>query len=198
MKKILLTGILALIAILLLIIAVKEPIQTTPTQPIITQPETPTPRLEIPKVEEMPPTPKAEEPLPPGVPIQKVQPRDIQFWVNNIQVAPTTDYYGGAFIRLEDDDIKTFAGSFGPYFEDPLPYLYVELCSELYKVGGAPSCEPVPLLYKGGYVSFARGYKFDEYIGGNAAKDYIAYYTVYSGPTEIAHSNVGVIRTVKG
>jgi len=71
------------------------------------------------------------------------------------------------------------------------------LCSELYKVSAAPSCEIVPLIYREQYVSFARGYQFDEYIGGQAVKDYIAYFVILSGDAEIGRSNTALIRTIR-
>ena len=57
-------------------------------------------------------------------------------------------------------------------------------------------CETVPTIFRNGEVSFARGYQFDEFIGGLAAKDYIAYFKVYAGDTVVAASNEAVIRTV--
>ena len=42
----------------------------------------------------------------------------------------------------------------------------------------------------------SHSYQFDEYIGGMAARDYLAYYTVYSGDAVIAESNKAVIRTI--
>ncbi len=109
----------------------------------------------------------------------------------------TTYEEGLNFIPIKDDQLKTFAGSFGPYFEDVTPYLKVVLCAQLYKVTAAPACEIVPLVYKEKYVSFARGYQSDEYIGGFAAKDYVAWYDVYVASTLVATSNRAVIRTVK-
>ncbi len=189
---------LIVIIVLLVIIAAKQPtIITTPSEQQIII-EQPTPRAQ--DLERGEPTPKAEEitPLPAGVDIQKVYPQQLNFYVNDIRVPTSTTYAEGLnFIPIKEHDIKTFAGSFGPYFEDPTQELRVVMCAEYYKVVAAPACERVPILYRDNYVSFARGYQSDEYIGGMAAKDYVAYYDVYAGDTAIAHSNKAVIRTVK-
>ncbi len=201
-KTHLISAALVIIIVILLFIAVKQPttIVTTPTQQ-----ETPTPRELTPRAPVLvpeKPSPKAPEPAPPlksGIEAEKAYPQEVTFWVNEIRAPESTTYEEGLnFIPIKDDQIKTFAGSFGPYFEDPTPYLKVVLCSEMYKVQAAPSCEIVPIVYREKYVSFARGYQFDEYIGGQAAKDYTAYYNVYVGNTIIAYSNRAVIRTVKG
>lgn len=173
---------------LLVYIAVKPQILVTqPEQQII--PEQPTP-----KAEEGTPTPKATETTPtaPGTQ-QSLFPQEITFWVNSIRIQSLST---SNFIPVPEDDVKTFAGSFGPYFDEP-EGLQVVLCSELSKVTAAPSCETVPTIYKDRYVSFARGYDSDEYIGGMAAKDYLAYYTIYHGDTIIGKSPTANIRTVK-
>lgn len=199
MAKIILISIgLIVIIVLLTIMAVREPtIITTPAeQPIIIEEKTPIAE----EIERGEPTPVAPEitPLPAGVDIQKVYPQQLNFYVNDIRVPTSSTYAEGLnFIPIKEHDIKTFAGSFGPYFEDPTPELRVVMCAEYYKVVAAPACERVPILYRDNYVSFARGYQSDEYIGGMAAKDYVAYYDVYSGDTAIAHSNKAVIRTVR-
>ncbi len=199
-KTFIITAALAIIIVLLLIIAVKEPstITTTPAPPPPAQQEL-TPRAPVSQPET--PTQKAPEPAPPlapGVQAEKVYPQETSFWVNEIRVPESTTYQEGLnFIPIKDDQLKTFAGSFGPYFEDVTPYLKVVLCAELYKVTAAPACEIVPIIYKERYVSFAKGYQFDEYIGGFAAKDYIAWYDVYVANTLVATSNRAVIRTVK-
>lgn len=199
-KTLLISAALIIIIILLIIIAVKPPttMTTKPAeQPIILQPTPRAPEPQIPTPTT--PTPRAPEitPTPAGIEIEKVYPQEVTFWVNEIRVPETTDYYGAGFIPIKEDQLKTFAGSFGPYFEDPTLHIKVVLCAELYKVQAAPACEIVPIIYRDNYVSFARGYQFDEYIGGSAAKDYIAYYDVFVGNTAIAKSNKAVIRTVK-
>ncbi|VVB81328.1 Uncharacterised protein [uncultured archaeon] len=197
-KTLIIGGLLVLIIALLLYIAVKPtPTQTIPVQQPI-QPEdrgTPTPTAQEPTRE--PPTPKAEETTPPpgGVSIEAVYPQQVNFWVNEILVSDVTDYQTG-FIPIKKSNIKTFAGSFGPYYADPTPHLKVILCSEFYKMAAAPACEAVQMFYKDNYVTFAKGYQYDEYIGGLAAKDYIAYYDVYAGEVKVGSSNKAVIRTV--
>lgn len=198
-KKIVISIVLVL-AIGLLLLSVSKPptVKTVPVSPIpILEPEQPSPRETIETPEQ--PTPRAPEvtPKPSGIPAEEVFPQEANFWVNNIFVPFNTDFDGGRFIRIEDDDIKTFAGSFGPYAEDPTDHLSVELCAELSKGVGASACERVPTVFRDNYVSFAKGYQYDEYIGGSAAKDYYAYYTVYVGETKVAESNHAVIRTVK-
>ena len=201
-KTFVISTLLVIIIIVLIIIAVQQPktIVTTPAQPQPTPTEQLTPRAPILQPET--PTQKAPEPAPPlpsGVKAEKAYPQEVNFWVNEIRVPPSTVYEEGLnFIPIKDDQLKTFAGSFGPYFEDVTPYLKVVLCSELYKVTAAPTCEIVPIVYRPNYISFARGYQFDEYIGGQAAKDYIAWYDVFVGNTLVATSNRAVIRTVKG
>ena len=193
------TLLIVIIAILLIIAVQQKTITTTPQQPEIKQPtEELTPRAPVQQPET--PTQKAPEqpePLTPGVQAEKIYPQQVLFWVNEIKVPQTTSYEGGlGYIPIKKDRLKTFAGSFGAYFEDPTPHLRVVLCAELYKVQAAPACEIVPIIYRDKYVSFARGYQYDEYIGGQAAKDYAAWYDVYVADTLVATSNKAVIRTV--
>jgi len=199
-KTFLISAGLVIIIVLLIIIATRQPtLVTTPAPaPITVQPERPTPRA--PEPERGTPTPKAPEVIipPGGVPAEVVYPQEAEFWVNEIRVPATTTYEEGLnFIPIKEDRLKTFAGRIGPYFEDPTPYIRVVLCAELYKVAAAPACEIVPIIWRENFVSFAKGYQFDEYIGGMAAKDYLAYYDVYAGDAVVAHSNRAVIRTVK-
>ncbi len=189
-------ALIAIIAILLYIAVKPAPTITTPV-PLLPTYEPPTQRA--PEPIKGPPTQKAPEitPTQPGTPAELVYPQTVDFWVNEIRVPVTTNYEGGSYIPIKESNIKTFAGSIGPYYDDPTSQIRVILCSELYKAQAAPSCETVPIIYRNNYVSFARGYQFDEYIGGNAAKDYIAYYDVYVSNTKVATSNVAVIRTTK-
>jgi len=197
---IIITVLLAAVVVILLYIA-SQP-QTITSQPnpapvIITPlPETPTPRAT--PIERGTPTPRAPEtPTPPsGVAFEKIFPTEVTFYVNDIFVPPTSTYEGGNYIPLKKSAIKTFAGSFGPYFDDPTPNLRVVLCEELRDIPAAPACDTASLLYRDNYVHFARGYQFDEYIGAMAAKDYTAYYTVSVGNTTVANSNRAYIRTV--
>jgi len=200
MAKTAIVTILLIVAIVLLVyIAVRpQTIITTPVPPtpITVQPLTP----RAPQIEVGVTTPKAPVTKQPaaGIEIEKVLPKQVEFYVNDIRVPETTTYEGGglSFIPVKKNDIKTFAGSFGPYFEDLTQHMKVVLCAEYYKVAAAPACEVVQLNYQGKYVTFARGYQFDEYIGGMAAKDYAAYYTIYAGEAPIGYSNKAIIRTV--
>ena len=197
MKNTLITILLLVVIGLLIYLAVPEQQLTQPV-PIQTTPEAPTPKASEP--ERGTPTPKAPEitPTPAGTPQELVFPTNVNFWVNEIKVPETTAYEQGLnYIPIKESNLKTFAGSFGPYPSDPTTNLRVTLCSEFYKVQAAPACENVKLVYQNQYVSFAKGYQYDEYIGGMAAKDYIAYYNVYLKETKVATSNVAVIRTVK-
>lgn len=140
------------------------------------------------------PTPRAPEPLPPGT-TQSLFPQEVHFWVNDVRVPAHQSE--SSYIPIKQSSLKTFAGSFGPYEQQPQD-LRVVLCAELTRTPAAPACEVVPTIYRERYLSFARGYQYDEYIGGFAAKDYTAYYTVYSGETPVGHSNRAIIRTVHG
>ncbi len=201
-KTLLISAALIIIIALLIIIAIRPPaLQTQPVgEPIRMpedrgQPSERAPEIVLPAPSEREPE---IEPLQPGIPAERVYPTEVHFWVNEIRVPHTTAYEEGFnFIPIKQSQLKTFAGSFGPFFEDPTHNIKVVLCSEFYKVTAAPACELVPVIYRGGYVSFAKGYQYDEYIGGLAAKDYIAYYTVYAGETPVGFSNKAVIRTVK-
>lgn len=183
---------------ILLYIAVQQPEAQTKPTPITQTPQAPTPKApEIPRGEPTPKAPELPQATEPGVPAQLAFPETVNFWVNEIKVPETTAYVEGFnYIPLRKSDLKTFAGNFGQYPTDPTQNLKVVLCAEFYKVQAAPACETVPIIYKDGYVTFAKGYQFDEYIGAMAAKDYIAYYDVYAGQTKVASSNKAVIRTV--
>lgn len=196
-KTAIITILLIFVVVLLVYIAVRQPaVVTTPLQPTPIQPLTP----RAPAIEVGVPTQKAPVTKQPaaGIEIEKVIPQEVNFWINDIRAPETTTYAEGLnFIPIKQSDIKTFAGSFGPYFEDPTPHMKVVLCAEYYKVAAAPACEVVQLVFRDKYATFARGYQFDEYIGGMAAKDYVAYYTVYAGEAPVGYSNKAVIRTVK-
>lgn len=195
-KKLIITGGLIILIIILVLLAQRPAITPAPEdKQLIAQPE-PTPRAIPETIPE--PTPRAQEPEPtePGVKLDVVYPDQVTFWVNEIRVPET--YYSAQFIPIQEDNIKTFAGSFGPYPENPAHALRVVLCAEFTKVPAAPACEPVPLAFQDGYVTFARGYQEDEFIGAMAAKDYAAYYVVYAKETPVAYSNKAIIRTVRG
>jgi hypothetical protein len=185
---------LVILGVLLILAIQTPPLQTTPV-------EQPTPKApwldeQVIVIEEEPtaPTPSAPEPTEPeGIPLEKVFAQTVQFYVNNIRVGLVETY---DYIPIKKSQVKTFAGTFGPYTQDPTEFIRVELCAELVDFPAKPACEVVPVLYRDGYVSFARGYKYDEYIGAQAAKDYTAYYTVYVGDTVVANGPKARIRTV--
>ncbi|PIN74732.1 hypothetical protein COV18_05930 [Candidatus Woesearchaeota archaeon CG10_big_fil_rev_8_21_14_0_10_37_12] len=221
-KKILIALVCLVIIVILLLLALQYPViqqtktvQTTPQQypeqqemveqeqllELPTELEIPTPRS--PALETRPAaTPKAPEPelSPTGVSIDKVFPQTVQFWVNTIKVPDTTGAteYTYNYIPVQARELKTFAGSFGPYAEDPIEHIIILLCAELTKITAAPSCQPVNIVFRDGYVSFAKGYQYDEYIGGMAAKDYTAYYEIHLKETDtiIRTSNKAFVRTV--
>lgn len=128
--------------------------------------------------------------------IQISTPDEVYFWVNNMLIPETTLYNGSQFLSIRKDQIRTFAGLFGPYFDDPTNEITVVLCAELTKIQAPLSCERMEIVFRDRYVSFANGFGPDEYIGGRVYKDYTAYYNVYQGNTTIAASRKAVIRTV--
>lgn len=189
-------GLMAVIVVLLYVAVQQEPATIVYTQPTEER-EEPTPVAVAEDRGE--PTPKAEEPeyREPGVEFEKIFPNEINFWVNEILVPETSLYEGQQFIPLKAGEIKTFAGSFGPYFDDPADYITVKLCAQLKGYELAETCEYVPIVFRDRYASFARGYQEDEFIGGFAAKDYWAWYEVYAGDTRVAVSNRAIVRTVR-
>lgn len=190
---IIITLLLIVIAILLFLATEQQPIQTTPVeQPTPKAPWVGTETITIEEqTQQSPKTPEPTEPA--GVPLDKVYAQSAEFFVNNIRVGLVNTYN---YIPIKKSQVKTFAGSFGPYAEDPSEYLRVELCAELEDFAGKPACEVVPVMFRDGYVSFAKGYQYDEYIGAQAAKDYTAYYTVYVGDTAVANGPKARIRTI--
>lgn len=200
-KTLILGALLVVIIGMLLYIAARPPATITipVQQPAAVDRGEPTPRA--PDRIIMPPTPKAEEAEESpqaGIPAEIIYPQEVNFWVNAIRVPDTTAYQEGLnYIPVKKNDIKTFAGSFGPYPIDPTQHIKVVLCAEFSNMPAAPACETVPVMYRENWVSFARGYQYDEYIGAMAAKDYTAYYDVYIGNTRVASSNKAVIRTIK-
>lgn len=195
MKNIIIAILLLATIGLLVYVATQPTLKTEPIQPEQEIQVTPQQPL-TPKATESDrgtPTPKAQEPTAPGLNVEQIFPDVVNFWVDEIQIPESMSYE--SYIPLKQSSIKTFAGTFGPYATEPK--LVVVLCAELYKTPGAPNCEKVQTIYRNGYVSFAKGYQYDEYIGGIAAKDYAAYYDVYVGDTKVASSNKGIVRTVK-
>jgi hypothetical protein len=190
------------VAMTLLVLAGLNPpaeLETTPAKaPVIVVPEEYPVIIEktTPDIPE-PQTPIIEEPVNIAPSFNELIPSQTRFYVNEVNVPPfSSSYYN--YIPVKKHDIKSFAGSFGPYQTDPRPFIKVQLCAENYKVPTpAPVCQPVELTYSQGMISLAVGFTFDEYIGGMAAKDYLAYFVVYSGDAKVAESEKAVIRTVR-
>lgn len=103
-----------------------------------------------------------------------------------------------AFIPIYYDDMKTFSGRFGPYDFDVRPYIEVKLCSFPNTFPDMLNCETVELNYANNFVSFARGYTYDEYIARQALKNYGVVYFIIS-PTygNIAQSPTGIIKVIE-
>lgn len=183
-------GALILLAVLA---GLNPPIETQPEQVVEVIPE---PVISPPPQQDEEPSPR-EEPIVDITPdFQSLKPQESHFWVNEIRVPSYTESYYN-FIPVKQDDIKTFAGSFGPYGFDPRDWLTVSLCSEFIDVPASPACQRVVLDFVDNYVNFAVGLTYDEYIGGRAAKDYMAYYVVRSGDAVVTTSNRAMIRTVR-
>ncbi len=123
-------------------------------------------------------------------------PLNVEFYVDSIMVPPMMNEYN--FLPLKKDDMRSFSGKFGPYPEDCRKLIYVELCSYVLSQPEMFGCEKIrDLNYIDGYMTFARGYDYDEFIAGLAMRNFGAYYVVQSaefGP--VATSNKAVINLV--
>ena len=131
-----------------------------------------------------------------GIPAKEnLVPANMEFYVNTIQVPAMADY---SFLPIQRDRIRTFSGKFGPYPEDFRKYMYVELCSFVESQPEMFVCEKIrDLNYVDGFMTFARGYDYDEYIAGMAMRNFGAYYTVNSGEFgQITVSNKAIINLV--
>ena len=138
-----------------------------------------------------------ERPAMPGMPPEEAKyiPSQMYFFVDSI-IVPEVQAYN--FLPLPQDDMRTFSGKFGPYPEDYSDLLTVELCSFVSSQPEMIACEKVrDLNYIDGYITFARGYDWDEYIGGMAMRNFGAFYRVKSPEFgEIAKSNSAVVELV--
>ena len=111
-KNLIIGGLLIIIIAILIYIAVRPP--TTVTIPV-QQPTIPeergTPTPKAPEIDRGTPTPKAQETTPPpaGVP-ETIFPQEVNFFVNEITVPEA----GLDFIPIKENNLKTFAGAFGP------------------------------------------------------------------------------------
>ncbi|MEM4239919.1 MAG: hypothetical protein QXM31_00020 [Candidatus Woesearchaeota archaeon] len=131
-------------------------------------------------------------------PAEILAPQEVFFMVDRIAV-PEVSYY--SHMTLKKGSIHTYSGIAGYYYFDPTPYMSAYLCTYAYKITGAPlSCEEVPLAFRNGAVSFARGYAPDHYIAGQAAgTDFAALYVLANPEYGIlAASPVAYLRWVKG
>src|SRR3989344_2906059 len=129
---------LMVLVLIFLLTACAPPAQTQPTKNATVVEEV--------KVEEVPqarvetPTPKVE--------VKNNYPDEVYFWVNDFLIPHATLYNGSKFISIRESQIRTFAGSFGPYFEDPTEHINVTLCAELTKTIAAPACEKMDFIYR--------------------------------------------------
>ncbi len=117
-----------------------------------------------------------------------------EFQVNKLMIP---EYFGYEFIPIKKDNIRTFAGKFGPYYYDYRPYIYAELCSFISNQPEMFACEKANLNYINNYLTFVNGYKPDEFIGNVAMKNFGTYYLVRSKEHGLlAKSNVATIKIV--
>ncbi|MBW3004522.1 hypothetical protein KY310_01710 [Candidatus Woesearchaeota archaeon] len=125
-----------------------------------------------------------------------LRPVNVEFYVDSIMVPSIMNEYN--FLPLKKDKMRSFSGKFGPYSEDYRKYLYVELCSYVLSQPEMFGCEKIrDLNFADGYIAFARGYDYDEFIASLAMRNFGAYYVVQStefGP--VATSNKAVINLV--
>lgn len=124
-----------------------------------------------------------------------LEPAQKILYVNNIPI------YGpmfSSFIPIYYDDMKTFSGKFGPYNVDPRKHIEVKLCTFPKSFPDMLNCETVELNYAGGYVQFARGYNYDEFIARQALKNYGVLYFIVS-PTygNIAQSPSVMVKVIE-
>lgn len=186
------------------IITVEQPAaipEQLPVVPEIPQQAAPVPEVPqpTPVVPEIPPAPEAAPQVPSETPEEEsglifgeglsaaaqqptptkenLIPAYMQFQVNKLTIP---EYFGYEFIPIKKDNIRTFAGGFGPYYYDYRPYLYVQLCSFVSNQPEMFACEKVSLNYINNYITFVNGYKPDEFIGNVAMREFGAYYIVSS------------------
>ncbi|MBW2994603.1 hypothetical protein KY315_04255 [Candidatus Woesearchaeota archaeon] len=138
-----------------------------------------------------------ERPAMPGdLPAEaKYIPSQMEFYVDSI-IVPEHQAYD--FLPIPKDDMRTFSGKFGPYPEDYRNSIYVELCAFVLSQPEMEACEKMrDTTFRRGYISFARGYDWDEYIASLGMRNFGAYYKVMSPEFgEIAKSNVAKINLV--
>lgn len=124
-----------------------------------------------------------------------LEPTEKILYVNNIPI------YGpmfASFIPIYSDDMKTFAGKFGPYNIDPRSHIEVKLCTFPKSFPDMLNCETVELNYANSYVQFARGYDYDEFIARQALKNYgVVYFIVSPAYGNIAQSPTAIIKVIE-
>jgi hypothetical protein len=123
-------------------------------------------------------------------------PISTSFYVDSIPVM--VNMQSPDFFPLSKYNMRVFSGKFGPYPENYNKFVYVELCSFVESQPEMFGCERIRNLnFVDGYLTFARGYDWDEYIAGLAMRNFGAYYVVKSteyGP--LATSKRAIINLV--
>ena len=110
---------------------------------------------------------------------QNLVPDSVSFFVDSIPVV--VNMQSPDFLPLSQDNMRVFSGKFGPYPENYNKFIYVELCSFVVSQPEMFGCERIRNLnFVDGYLTFARGYDWDEYIAGLAMRNFGAYYVVKS------------------
>ncbi|MBD3361987.1 hypothetical protein GF358_04325 [Candidatus Woesearchaeota archaeon] len=129
------------------------------------------------------------------MPLNSLIPSETILYVNKIPVATN---FQSNFIPIYYDDMKTFSGKFGPYNMDPRAFIGVQLCTYPKSFPDMLNCESVPLNYANKYVSFARGYAYDEYIARQALKNYgVVYFVISPSYGNIAQSPTAIIKVIE-
>jgi len=187
-------GVLALVTAVLFLRTMYNPpaqLMIIP-EPVVYEQPYPTPIYEAPVIE-----PEIEQTTEVKGPARgELLPDYIEFSVNRIIVPPAGAY---PFLPIRIDRPRTFAGKFGPYTKDPTAHLEVQLCSYAYKYDNQIlACDKPRMSFREGYVMFAVGYAEDEYIGGQAIRDFGAGFTIKSKTYGvIAESNEAIVNLVE-
>ncbi len=189
---------LGLMALVLLGCAIKEQIKSEP----LYENMTPQPPIKQPVVIEKEKTIEnitPEQPKNIMPPFQNFVPKEMKFWVQGALIQPGMTE--ADFIPIKQHSIKEYGGSFGPYTKEFIEkwgnLIKTKLCakSTTMKEVAKPHCQQVSTFFDKGYLSFALGLDYDEYIGWTALKNYEAFYTIYLGDKKIGESPHAYIRT---
>ncbi len=185
--------IVLLLVIFLLGCGAKKQVESQPVQ------ELPILEKEIPAAEKTIQIPEKPKNIMPA--FQEFVPQEIAFWAQGVRVYPGLSEID--FIPVKSTDMKEFGGTFGPYTQDFLDNwgkaIKVKLCSKstaMAKVS-TPHCQTVSTFFDDGYLTFAIGYDYDEYIGWTALRNYEAYFLVLNGDAIVSESPHVYIRTIK-